>query len=280
MGMMFERRGKLTTAVAVAIFLLLVTVVALIATVRQSSVPRTSGTIVATTGPTAGTTTGTTAGTTASPTASPLASATATPPPPTGTGTAALFQELANQLVVDDNPDAHTGYDRDLFHAWVDADHNGCNTRAEVLILESTAQVATRSTCTVTTGSWFSSYDGVWILDASKLDIDHFVPLKEAWISGAYAWDSTTRTQFGNDLGYAASLLAVSASSNRSKSDQDPAQWMPSNANFVCDYVATWVAVKYRWSLTIDSAEKQALTSTLSNCSDVTVTVPELMLAG
>jgi hypothetical protein len=186
-----------------------------------------------------------------------------------------IFTSLLEQLPVDANPLAHSGYNRDYFNAWIDADSNGCNTRAEVLLAESTTTVTTRSTCTVSTGTWFSSYDGLWILDAGKLDIDHFVPLKEAWVSGAYAWDTQTQTQFGNDLGYAASLLAVSASSNRSKSDRDPASWMPANAAFACDYVATWVGVKYRWGLSVDLVEKRVLESVLSGCRVVTVSAPE-----
>lgn len=210
--------------------------------------------------------------------ASPRSSTEATPSPastiPNGSGSAAEFAGLLANLPIDNTPDSHTGYVRDYFRAWIDANHDGCDTRAEVLISESAATVTTRSTCTVSTGSWYSAYDGIWILDASKIDIDHFVPLKEAWVSGAYSWDSTTRTQFGNDLGYAASLLAVSASSNRSKSDRDPAGWMPANPGFACDYVATWVAVKYRWNLSVDETEKRVLDSVLSGCTTVTVTVP------
>ena len=207
---------------------------------------------------------------------SPGDSSSPTPPAAaTGEGTAAVFAALLAQLPLDNSPDSHSGYNRDLFNAWIDVNHDGCDTRAEVLINESAAAVTTRSTCTVSTGSWYSAYDGLWILDASKLDIDHFVPLKEAWISGAYSWDSTTRTQFGNDLGYAASLLAVSASSNRSKSDRDPASWMPANPGFACDYVATWVAVKYRWNLSVDGTEKRVIESILAGCSSVAVTVPE-----
>lgn len=195
-------------------------------------------------------------------------------------GSAAAFVALLAELPLDDNPDSHSGYNRDYFNAWIDANSDGCDTRAEVLLNESVASVTTRATCTVSTGSWYSAYDGQWFLDASKLDIDHFVPLKEAWVSGAYAWDSSTRTQFGNDLGYAASLLAVSASSNRSKSDRDPAGWMPPNRDFACDYVATWVAVKYRWNLNVDGREKSALASILSGCSSLAVAIPQRATIG
>ena len=191
------------------------------------------------------------------------------------TGDALTFVALLSELSVDDNPSSHTGYNRDLFNAWTDANGDGCDTRAEVLKAESASATTAHGSCTIDTGSWYSAYDGTWFLDAGDVDVDHFVPLHEAWISGAWQWTSSTRVAFGNDLGYAASLLAVSASSNRSKSDQDPAEWLPSNSDFYCDYVATWVAVKWRWNLTIDTRERDTITRMLSSCSALAVVVPD-----
>lgn len=188
------------------------------------------------------------------------------------------FVAMLASLPTDDAPYSHTGYNRDLFKAWIDADSDGCDTRAEVLILESLVKTTTRNTCTVSTGSWVSLYDGVTLTDASKLDIDHFVPLAEAWVSGAYAWPNDKKVRYGNDLGYGPSLIAVSASSNRSKSDSDPAKWMPSNRTYYCDYAATWVAVKWRWSLTVDTLERRAIQAVLSSC--VTISVPAPTKAG
>ncbi|MBU6265681.1 MAG: DUF1524 domain-containing protein, partial [Actinomycetales bacterium] len=187
----------------------------------------------------------------------------------------ATFLSMLEQLPTDDAPSTHTGYKRDYFNAWIDADGDGCNTRAEVLMMESQTAVTTRGSCTVSTGQWTSAYDGVTLTDASGLDIDHFVPLNEAWGSGAYGWDNATRVSYGNDLGYDASLLAVTASSNRSKSDKDPAQWMPASHGYFCDYAATWVAVKWRWSLTVDSLERMTLQSVLNGCSTVSIAIPE-----
>lgn len=206
-------------------------------------------------------------------------SATATPPATAtaqaGTTGATTFLSLLDELPTDDAPGSHTGYNRDYFNAWIDADGDGCNTRAEVLMMESLSAVTSRGTCTISTGQWISAYDGVTLTDAGDLDIDHFVPLNEAWGSGAYGWDSATRVNFGNDLGYESSLMAVTASSNRSKSDQDPAQWMPAVKGYFCDYAATWVAVKWRWSLSVDSLERLTLQSVLSGCSSVAIAVPE-----
>ena len=208
-------------------------------------------------------------------TATPTATTPATTPAQLSSAEVASFLALLEQLPTDDSPASHTGYNRDYFNVWIDADGDGCNTRAEVLMMESLSQVTSRGSCTISTGQWISAYDGVSVSDASKLDIDHFVPLNEAWGSGAYGWDSATRVRYGNDLGYDASLLAVTASSNRSKSDSDPARWMPVSHSYFCDYAATWVAVKWRWSLTVDSLERLTLQSVLNGCSGITVALPE-----
>lgn len=193
---------------------------------------------------------------------------------PGSEGSPVVFSSMLSSLSTDDSPSSHKGYVRDYFRAWVDANGNGCDTRAEVLMLESLTKVTHSSGCTVSAGSWVSPYDGVSVTTASKLDIDHFVPLSEAWKSGAYAWDSQTRVSYGNDLGYSLSLVAVTASSNRSKSDKDPSQWMPAVRSYYCDYASTWVAVKWRWSLTVDTLERRSLQSVLDGCSSTTVTVP------
>jgi hypothetical protein len=146
---------------------------------------------------------------------------------------------------------------------WIDADSNRCDTRREVLAAESLRKVSCR---TLRGGRWFSAFDNAKTRKASKLDVDHMVPLKEAWESGAHSWDSATRTSFANDLDYEHSLIAVSARSNRSKSDRDPNNWMPPSTSFHCQYVGRWIAVKYRWSLSVDPAEKSFLDSKVSSC--------------
>ena len=178
---------------------------------------------------------------------------------------AASFEELIAGLTV--QPEVAGGYDRDLFRHWIDADGDGCDTRREVLIAESTTPVSVGSGCSLNGGTWVSAFDGESTTDASKFDVDHFVPLAEAWRSGAHSWDSTTRQNFANDLGYEMSLIAVSASSNRSKSDRDPSKWMPPSSSFKCEYVYSWIQVKTRWKLSVDSAEANALRSNWSGCS-------------
>jgi hypothetical protein len=155
-----------------------------------------------------------------------------------------------------------SGYSRDLFRHWVDADGDGCDTRVEVLIMERVS--GDIAGCAVSGGRWVSSYDGVVTMNPSTFDIDHRVPLKEAWDSGAWRWSAATRQAYANDLGYAQALIAVSASSNRSKSDRDPAQWLPTMSR--CAYAKSWIGVKYRWRLSVDTAEKSSLARVLASC--------------
>ncbi len=174
---------------------------------------------------------------------------------------------LLNSLPVSN--EVTSGYNRDLFKHWSDLDSDGCDTREEVLINERISGSIVG--CKVVNGKWVSQYDGVTTTNPSTFDIDHFVPLKEAWDSGAWRWDSSTRERFANDQGYALSLIAVSASSNRSKSDRDPSDWLPSENR--CLYAKSWIGVKFRWRLSVDSREKSKLRQLLSKCKG-TMKVP------
>ncbi|MFE9694462.1 HNH endonuclease family protein [Micromonospora sp. NPDC005806] len=107
----------------------------------------------------------------------------------------------------------------------------------------------------------------------SDLDIDHMVPLAEAWDSGARNWTTSRRQSYANDLGDSRPLVAVTDNVNQAKGDQDPATWMPPYSSARCRYINEWVATKIRWRLTVDTAEKNALTSWANSCSNVTITV-------
>lgn len=170
-------------------------------------------------------------------------------------------QRVLNSLPV--SPERLGGYDRDLFEHWSDLDDDGCNTREEVLIQERKAGRVVD--CDVIGGRWRSAFDRDVTRNPSSFDVDHYVPLKEAWDSGAWRWNSRTRERFANDLGYRGSLIAVSASSNRSKSDRDPSDWLPEFGK--CKYAKTWIAVKFRWRLAVDSQEKSTLSRILRGCS-------------
>ena len=170
-------------------------------------------------------------------------------------------------------PERSAGYDRDLFPHW-DYVGDDCDVRDRVLITEARRGPSTGNSCPVGSGRWFSAFDGVTVRDPSALDIDHMVPLAEAWGSGARRWSTALRESFANDLGYAGSLIAVTASSNRSKGDQDPSQWLPPRISYRCTYVSEWIVVKWRWRLTVDPAEKAALRVQITACGDPRVSLP------
>ncbi|MFJ1645482.1 HNH endonuclease family protein [Streptomyces sp. NPDC088258] len=156
-----------------------------------------------------------------------------------------------------------SGYSRDLFPHWI-TQSGTCNTR-EVVLKRDGTNVTQDAACAAVSGNWYSEYDGATTTSSSGFDIDHMVPLAEAWRSGASGWTTAQRQAFANDL-TRPQLIAVSASSNRSKGDSDPAKWLPSRTAYTCTYVRAWVQVKYYYKLTVDSAEKTALTSALSGC--------------
>lgn len=167
--------------------------------------------------------------------------------------------------------ESRSGYDRSLFRHWVDADGDGCSTRNEVLISEADDPVSVSGSCTLSGGRWYSYYDAVSQTSAGALDIDHMVPLAEAWDSGASSWSAATREAFANDLGDSRSLVAVTAGENRSKGDQDVAEWLPAKEQ--CRYLREFVAVKLRWRLRVDSGEKAAMNALAGSCTNTTITV-------
>ncbi|MEU3291143.1 HNH endonuclease family protein [Streptomyces longwoodensis] len=195
-----------------------------------------------------------------------IASATLFNPPtasaalPTPVSAATARTYLASLTVAAEN---RTGYSRDLFPHWITVSGT-CNTRETVLKRDGSG-VVTDSSCAATSGSWYSPYDGATWTAASDLDIDHLVPLAEAWDSGASAWTTSRRQSFANDL-TRPQLIAVTDNVNQAKGDQDPATWMPSVSSYRCTYVRAWVQVKYYYGLSVDSAEKNALSGYLNNC--------------
>ncbi|MHB9754008.1 HNH endonuclease family protein [Streptomyces sp. BYX5S] len=186
-------------------------------------------------------------------------SAQAAPPTPISAATARTY---LSELTVKAEGSSD-GYSRDLFPHWI-TQSGACNTRETVLKRDGT-NVVTDSNCAATSGSWYSPYDGATWSAASDVDIDHIVPLSEAWKSGASSWTTTKRQGFANDL-TRPQLIAVTDNVNQSKGDQDPAEWMPSRTAYTCTYLRMWVHVKHYYALSVDSAEKSAIQSGLSGC--------------
>lgn len=170
-----------------------------------------------------------------------------------------------------------TGYARTQFGAaWSDVDHNGCDTRNDILKRDMTNVTFKPGThdCVVKTGTLNDPYTGKTINfvrgqhTSTAVQIDHVVALSDAWQKGAQQLSADQRLQLANDP---YNLLAVDGPANQQKSDSDAASWLPSNKSFRCQYVARQIGVKHKYALWVTQAEKDAMTSVLSGCPGQTV---------
>ena len=159
-----------------------------------------------------------------------------------------------------------TGYSREQFGpAWTDVNHNGCDTRDDILAAQLT-DVTTDGRCRVMSGSEEDPYTNgslYYVRGRSTVDIDHVVALGDAWQTGAQQLSLASRTAFANDP---LNLLAVSVSANRAKGDADAASWLPKQRSYRCAYVARQVAVKARYHLWMTGAEHAAVAAILGGC--------------
>lgn len=178
---------------------------------------------------------------------------------------------------VERSPDGLPDYRREAFgSAWADVDGNGCNQRDDVLLRDAvpdTVRTAAQGACDhdVLAGAWVDPYSGVLLefddlkdlRQAQAIQIDHVVPLAEAWISGAAGWSDEQRRGYANDLGV---LLAVDGPANAGKGADDPAAWRPREP-FQCAYAVAWIGIKHSWALAADASEVAALDELLATCS-------------
>ncbi|KAB2346788.1 HNH endonuclease family protein [Actinomadura rudentiformis] len=181
--------------------------------------------------------------------------------PPTPPGKAVSAKHLSALRVAKEG--SLTGYDRRKFPHWSTV-KGACNTRETVLKRDG-SNVRVNAKCAAISGTWKSPYDGATWRKASDVDIDHMVALAEAWRSGARSWTTKQRTAFANDRA-SSQLWAVTDNVNQAKGDKDPAKWLPPRASFRCMYARSWIDVKWRYKLTVDTAEKKALTRLLRSC--------------
>ncbi len=162
-------------------------------------------------------------------------------------------------------------YDREAVFgpAWADVDHNGCDTRNDVLQRD-LKNAQTRSgthTCVVISGLLLDPYTGALMpfakADASDIQIDHLVPLHAAWMLGAYRWPQQRRIAYANDPRV---LLAVSGEANQDKSDQLADTWRPSNKGDWCAYATDTVVIHVAYALPVTRPERAALSSMIGTC--------------
>jgi len=134
----------------------------------------------------------------------------------------------------------------------------------ETLIAHSTTEpILSTDTCTVISGTWQDPYTGTITIDPGKLDVDHIVPLKNAWLSGAAEWTRAERKAFANDP---ANLLAVYFNENRKKGSKAPHEYLPPNTAYQCTYVEQWLTVKQKYNLTLTATEAVFITRFLYAC--------------
>ncbi len=167
-------------------------------------------------------------------------------------------------------------YERDAFgEAWADIDGNRCNQRDDVLLRDAvpgSVRVQSQGACDhdVLAGTWIDPYTGTTLTfddlkdlsQAQAIQIDHVVPLAEAWVSGASTWSARRRERFANDLRV---LVASDGPTNAGKGSSDPAAWRPRKGH-QCDYARRWILVKQRWELSVDDSEAAALSEMLDLC--------------
>ncbi|WP_438490653.1 HNH endonuclease family protein [Streptomyces sp. S186] len=160
-------------------------------------------------------------------------------------------------------PHSMNGYSRAKFPHWI-KQYGECDTR-EVVLARDGENTKQDEKCRAISGTWFSEYDAKVFTHSGQLDIDHIVPLANAWRSGADGWTTPERRKFANDLVHS-QLIAVSASSNRQKGDQSPDQWAPPRHAYWCTYARAWTDVKHLYHLNITGPEKAKLTEMLDTC--------------
>jgi hypothetical protein len=165
-----------------------------------------------------------------------------------------------------------TGYTRDEFGpAWADTDHNGCDTRNDILARDLTGETFKPGTnnCVVATGTLADKYTGTTINfvrgqdTSSDIQIDHIVPLSDAWQKGAQQLSADQRKELANDP---LNLMAADGPTNSAKGDKDAATWLPPNKSFRCEYVERQTAVKMKYSLWVTQAEHDAIAGLLEAC--------------
>lgn len=199
------------------------------------------------------------------------------PPVPEPPVSSADATRMLEQLAVVPRERGDSGYRRDAFGSrWKDIEGNGCDQRDDVLLRDvdkgQPFETGSYGRCRhdMLAGTWHDPYTGETLTftdlkdqqQAQALQIDHIVPLSEAWKSGARHWPPQQRERFANSHEV---LLAVDGPTNMSKGDHDPAGWRP-RKEYQCEYAGRWIQIKRTWQLAVDPSEKRALTEMLGYC--------------
>ncbi len=158
------------------------------------------------------------------------------------------------------------------FNGWIpDPSHQSCfDVRGLVLVRQALAPVNVdpNNSCRVYSSTWYDPYSDEYFRLAADLQIDHVVPLKNAYLAGAWDWKFEKRCNYSNFLTYPTHLMAVQKHANLSKGDRGPEAYLPINSNYQCQYIANWLKIKAVWDLKIAMPEAKAIHEFLSenNC--------------
>ena len=161
-------------------------------------------------------------------------------------------------------------YNRSEWRHWTDEDGDCQDARQEVLIEESLEPVEYEDDreCRVESGRWWAPHLGHHLGNPGHIDVDHHVPLKNAHLSGGWAWDAERKETYANYLGNDAHLVAISSRHNRSKGARGPEEWAPPDNDLWCQYALDWAEVKERWGLTMTPVESEIVMDMLGTCED------------
>lgn len=175
--------------------------------------------------------------------------------------------ELENLTVAE--PGSMSGYSREKFEHWSDAREFGwdapdpsCDVRDAALIRDG-EDVMVGDGCRIESGTWLDPYTTNTYTDPQDVDIDHVVPLANAWRSGASEWSADEREAYANAPGV---LLSVEDNANQEKGDKGPEAWKPPNEAIWCDYATRWISIKSEYELSVNPQEKDALSEMLATC--------------
>ena len=187
------------------------------------------------------------------------------PAPPSASAARALLGDLGVEPA-----GSMAGYSREEFPHWAasgaefgwDEPDGSCDVRDDALIRDGRG-VEVDEECSFTSGKWLDPYTGDTLTDPADVDIDHVVPLANAWRSGADGWGGSNKENYANDPGV---LLSVDDAANQIKGDKGPEAWLPPNAEYHCEYARRWISLKHQWNLSVNPQEKAALQSMLKKC--------------
>ena len=162
------------------------------------------------------------------------------------------------------------GYSREEFPHWAadgtqfgwDEPDGSCDVRDDALLRDGRG-VKVDEDCSITAGEWLDPYTGTKLTGSEDVDIDHIVPLANAWRSGANDWNEIRRETYANDPGV---LLSVDDAANQTKGDKGPEAWLPPNTHYRCEYARRWIWIKHNWNLTVNAQERTNLQEMLQGC--------------